>query len=259
MPEACDLALLALPEASELRRLCTRCPDIEALRFREGECFIREGEEDRDVYLVLDGAFVVEKAPAEPGGRPAMLAGVSCEPGAPVFVGEMAYLGTGLRSASVRSSGSSHALRLRGEHVDAILEGFPGLTRALCRQFAERLRETSGALRELQGRFDLGARPRMASAGDCLFRAGEPAGELFQLVAGELELEGPSGSRTVTPEALPGGFLEPGPFLAGGPQACTVSVRTQAFLFAVPAARREAFLRCHPEVALALLAAFRPA
>ena len=119
MPEACDLALLALPEASELRRLCTRCPDIEALRFREGECFIREGEEDRDVYLVLDGAFVVEKAPAEPGGRPAMLAGVSCEPGAPVFVGEMAYLGTGLRSASVRRSGSSHALRLRGEQRGA--------------------------------------------------------------------------------------------------------------------------------------------
>ena len=52
----------------------------------------------------------------------------------------MAYFGAQHRTATVRAVGSRQALHLKPTHLDAIMAGFPGLARILCRQFTTRLK-----------------------------------------------------------------------------------------------------------------------
>jgi CRP-like cAMP-binding protein len=254
LPEPFDIARLGLGEADEGLQLLRRCPDLEALAYREGEYLIREGEEAQDIFLVLQGALVVERDPALPGGAPVMLACVLAEPVAPAIVGEMAYLGSMRRTASVRSSGLSHTLRLRPAHIDQVLDGFPGLTRMICRQFSRRLEETDRSLRDLQARFALNPRRRLAQPGERLFGAGEPAAALFQLMAGEVRLERDGVGQVLAAEALPMGLLEPEAYLRAGAHTATATVEGTAFLAEIPAGDREAVVRCFPELVLGILA-----
>ena len=254
MAERIDSASLGLGEAEEVPRLLRQHPEIEAWAYREGEYLIREDEESQDIFIVLQGALVVEQAPAAPGGAPAILACVLAEPAEPAIVGEMAYLGAQRRAASVRSSGRSLALRLQPAHIDGVLEGYPGLTRVICRQFSRRMQDTDRALHALQARFALDPRRRLAEPGEPLFAQGDPAAELIQLVAGAVRLECAGTVRVVTPEDLPDGFLEPEAYLRAGVHACAATVAEPAFLAVIAPAGREAVVRCYPDLALRLLA-----
>jgi len=254
MAERIDSASLGLGEAEEVPRLLRQHPEIEAWAYREGEYLIREDEESQDIFIVLQGALVVEQAPAAPGGAPAILACVLAEPAEPAIVGEMAYLGAQRRAASVRSSGRSLALRLQPAHIDGVLEGYPGLTRVICRQFSRRLQDTDRALSGLQARFALNSRRRLAQPGEPLFAQGDPATEVVQLVAGAVRLEQAGTVRILTAEDLPMGLLEPEAFLRGAAHAATASVEAPAFLAVIALAEREALVRCFPELVLRILA-----
>jgi CRP-like cAMP-binding protein len=253
MPQNYAIESLKLDPDSEVVRLVAQFPDLEPVSFGDGEQLIREGETSQEIFIVLAGALVVEQATAVPGGAPVLLACITAEPDSIAILGEMAYLGAQLRAASVRSCGRSHTLRLEPRHIDGILEGFPGLTRVICRQFSQRLQDTDRALRTLQSRFALNPKQRLAQAGEVLFRQGDPATALFQLVAGSIRLDGPDGSRQVSAEDLREGLLEPRPFLAGGCQTGTATVEAMAFLAVIDAEHRPALVRCFPELALALL------
>lgn len=253
MPQSYDPASIGLDPASEVARLLVRFPDIEPRSFADGEQLIREEDASLEIFLVLKGAVVVEQAGAASGSAPLLMACVEADLDRVAVVGEMAYLGTQARAGSVRSSGRTFTLCLEPRHIDAILERYPGLTRLICEQFSRRLRATDEALRSLQERFALHPAQRMGAAGEVLFRAGDGAGELFQLVIGSVLLEGPEGTRTVTAADLPQGFLEPGPFLAGGSHARTATVADMAFLAVIGAARREAVVRGYPELVLGML------
>lgn len=252
MPEFLDLAQLGALQEGEVLALVTACPDIRACRFRDGEYLMREGGEDQEIFILLKGAFVVEQAQGV-GGAPAILSMVECEAGSPVIVGEMASLGAQRRSASIRSVGGTLALVLPPARLDTLMEGYPGLTRLLGQQFARRLKETNQALKELQGRFALQATQRIAQPGELLFREGETAGELLQLVAGSVRLEGPEGIQMHTPESLFQGLLEPEPYLRSGPQRATATAECLCFLAVIPSERREAVVRQFPGLVLDLL------
>jgi len=254
MPDRFDIAGLGLDPASEVVRLLARYPEIEARAYRDGEYLIREDEESQEIFIVLRGALVVEQASLIPGGAPVMLAGLTAEPEAIAIVGEMAYLGSQRRAASVKSSGRSHALCLGPAQVDGILDGFPGLTRVICKQFSRRLQDTDQALRALQARFALNPQRRMASPGDQLFARGGPARELFQLVAGSVRVERDGVAAVLTPEALPMGLLEPEAFLRGTAHAATATVEDLAFLAVIADTDREAVVRSFPQLVLELLA-----
>lgn len=253
MPESFDLAKLDLDPASEVARLAAAYPGIAPRGFRDGELLTVEGEETQDVYIVLCGAFVVEKAPTQPGGRPTILATVQVDPDQPAIVGEMSLLGTHRRSANVRSVGMTRTLCLDPNHLEAVLEGFPGLTRILCRQFSTRLRDTNNRLKELQGQFALDPAQRAAEPGEVLFKAGEPADTLHQVLMGRITLVRDGVETSVTPDQLDQGFLEPRPFLAGTLHTATATVAETCFLVTVPAARREAVVRVYPSLVLGLL------
>ncbi|WLT29962.1 Crp/Fnr family transcriptional regulator [Geothrix sp. PMB-07] len=251
MPDPLDPTTLDLGSDPELGPLLSAHPDIEPLRFRDGERLVVEGEDSQDLYILLRGALVVEKVLPDGTQRP--LAQLECRPQAPVIIGEMAYFGAQRRTATVRAVGSCQALHLKPSHLDAIMAGFPGLTRILCRQFTARLSEANQELRDLRARFDLAAHPRMAQPGEVLLETGEPAHALFQLTMGSVRVDEGMTSRVVRAEDLPEGFLGLEAFLRGIPHPFTATVEEPCFLAVIEAERREAFLRSYPGLVIRLL------
>jgi CRP-like cAMP-binding protein len=255
MPEPFDLSVLGPEGSSELVALLQRCPDIEPRRYRDGEYLICENEDDQDLFIVVKGAYTVEHPPLVPTGPPVILASVLCDPERISIVGEMAYFGDFRRTASVRSSGTTYSLCLKPRHIDIIMDGFPTLTRVLCRQFTQRLKEANDALREFQCRFALAASKRMVQAGEVLFTAGEPSPILYQLLVGSLQLER-GGQRTVVAnEGLFQGFLEPETYLRNRKHTATATAQTDCILVAVDQAHKETLVRCYPELASRIMEA----
>lgn len=251
MPDFLDPAALDLASDPELGPLLAACPDIAPLRYRDGELLVVEGEDSQDLFIVRKGSLVVEKA--MPGGGTRPLAQIEASVAAPVIIGEMAYFGAQHRTATVRAVGSCQVLHLKPAHLDAIMAGFPGLTRILCRQFTARLKEANEELRDLRARFDLAAGRRTAQPGEVLLRAGAPADTLFQLVMGTVRMGEGTGSQILRAEDLPGGFLGLEPFLRGTAHAVTATAEEPCFLAVIGADRREAFLRSQPALVLQVL------
>ena len=150
MPSPFSLSSIQSAALDELQSLRTQFPDITPLMFQAGEYLVEEGEESEDIFIVLQGAFVVEQALPGPGARVLTLANVSCSVETFAIVGEMAYLGTHMRTASVKAVANTHALCLKPRHLEALMGDCPMLTRVLCQQFVQRLREANQTLRELR-------------------------------------------------------------------------------------------------------------
>lgn len=260
MPEPYELKDIKIPEGSEFHQLIERWPDISKTRFTDGEYLIREGEECMDVFLVLCGSFVVEHAGSDPQLRPRnALAVVTCTPGAPQFVGEMAYLGQGRRTASVRAAMAVYTLCLKPDHLDVIIGEFPLLTRVLCQEFTRRLKETTAALSDLQERLRMEAEQFIAQPGQIIFERGRKADKLFQLVDGAVLRIESGQSRSLRADDLPMGFLDPGPFFGDGAYAATVKAESVAILVAISRKSKLAAARHFPELLVdAYVAAVRP-
>ena len=253
MPETYRFDDLKIPAGSEFFRLMERCPDIEALRFADGEYLMREGEERTDIFLVLRGSFVVEHASPSAGTQERdALAIVTCTLDAPQFVGEMAYLGQGRRSASVRASMAVFTLSLKPADLDVILGEFPMLTRILFKEFTRRLKETSEALGTFQEGMRLQAEHFFAQPGQLIIERGQPADKLYQLVDGAVERIEAGQSSTVRGDELPFGFIDPGPFFADAKYEATVKADGPAMLVAIARQSKLAVIRRYPDILLSV-------
>lgn len=257
MAEPGDWTRLRIPEDSEIHPLLRDCPDLTLIRFSDEEFLIRAGEESQDIFLVIKGSCVVESvddAGSRGGTELAILEG---RPDAPIFIGEMAYLGDGKRTASVRSVMATWALRLTPGHLDRIMgdggsPGYPGLTRILCRQFSRRLAETSGQLRTYQAWHAMSAEQRFLSPGEALYRKGEASETLYQLISGRLVVESEPGSAPIVAGSAPV-FVNATSFFSQRPQEQTLIADTACTLMAVDGAHRVAAARNYPELVLGLL------
>jgi CRP-like cAMP-binding protein/Fe-S-cluster-containing hydrogenase component 2/thioredoxin reductase len=99
---------------------------------RAGEPIITEGEQGLDIYVIRQGSMVVEKAI---GGKPIFLSYLP----AGSYVGEMALLDGGRRTATVRAAIKSEVIRLDGEAFRRLLESKPDLlSRAMSDMAARR-------------------------------------------------------------------------------------------------------------------------
>lgn len=254
MPAPFDIATLELEPESEALRLLERFPDCQCIKFRDQEYLIRQEEETEDIFLVLKGALVVEQlAMGASLDLPAtQLATMLCSPENLAFFGEMAYLGSQSRSASVKSAGASFCLKLRPEHIDAIIQHFPGLTRTICRQFSQRLKEADGLLTKWQARFNLHAQSRIFMPDEPVIQEGQAANALYQLVTGRVRLTGKGEGRSVGPEELPKGFLNHVPFLQNTLQDIGAVALEPAFIVTIQRRHIEAFIRTHPDLVLGL-------
>jgi CRP-like cAMP-binding protein len=253
MPERFDIRILEQGDAWEIGLLLDRCPDIEPRRYRDGEYLIRENEEDRDLFILVKGGYTVEHPPLLPGGPPVILASGMCDPERIAIVGEMAYFGDYLRTASVRSSGSTYALCLKPAHIEVIMDGYPLLTRALCRQFTKRLKDANEVIREFRRKFALAVTKRMLQAGERLFAAGDPPDAIHQLLAGTLELDRAGRKTCLTHDAAFQGFLEPEAYFRKRPYEATAVAQTDCIVVSVDQAHKETLVRCYPELASRVL------
>lgn len=92
----------------------------ETLDIRAGEKVIEEGADDRDIYIVQRGSMIVEKTI---GKHPVFLSYLP----AGSYFGEMAVLGGGKRTASVKAAIKSRVLRFPGEAFAALVDKNPRL------------------------------------------------------------------------------------------------------------------------------------
>lgn len=96
---------------------------------------VREGAADRSLYLIKRGTFAVETTPPG-GGAPRELARL----GAGEFFGEVAVVGAGARTATVRALGDAEVLRISGRDLTPVLADHPEL-----RQLLEQTRDERAA------------------------------------------------------------------------------------------------------------------
>lgn len=145
-----DLAKLKREALQEIRNLVAGQRGVTPMLFRTGERIIREGDTSRYVYVVLEGAYRVEKAAGRPDERPAILADVACDPDSFTVIGEMAGLGEHQRTASVFATADTRVLCLDSGHLETIIATCPCLTGVLLRQFSARLFEANRRILELE-------------------------------------------------------------------------------------------------------------
>jgi cGMP-dependent protein kinase 2 len=98
---------------------------------KAGEAIITEGDEGRDIFVIRQGSMVVEKAI---GGKPVFLSYLP----AGSYVGEMALLEGGRRSATVRAAVKSEVIRISGDAFRRLLDRKPDLLARARRDMAAR-------------------------------------------------------------------------------------------------------------------------
>lgn len=87
---------------------------------RAGDAIINEGDDDKDIYVIRVGSMVVEK---EVGGKPVFLSYLP----AGSYVGEMALIDGGRRTATVRAAIKSEVIKIDGEAFGRVLAAKPAL------------------------------------------------------------------------------------------------------------------------------------
>lgn len=96
-----------------------------------GKAIITEGEDGCDIFVIRVGSMVVEK---NIGGKPVFLSYLP----AGSYVGEMAVIEGGKRTATVRAAIKSEVIRLDGEAFKRLLERKPDLLEKARRDMAQR-------------------------------------------------------------------------------------------------------------------------
>ncbi|MDQ8757656.1 NAD(P)-binding domain-containing protein [Sphingosinicella sp. LHD-64] len=92
----------------------------EIKEIRAGQTIINEGDEGYDIFVIRQGSMVVEKAI---GGKPVFLSYLP----AGSYVGEMALIDGGRRTATVRAAIKSEVIKLDGDAFKRLLQGRPAL------------------------------------------------------------------------------------------------------------------------------------
>ena len=102
---------------------------------------VTQNEFGDELFLVVDGHAAVSRDGVDLG---VVNAGD--------FFGEMALLGTGVRTSTVRSIVATTLLGLRAEHFDEVLASDPIVARRVLSVVVRRLEATDRRLAELEGR-----------------------------------------------------------------------------------------------------------
>jgi CRP-like cAMP-binding protein len=149
-PPSFDIQSIRPKALAEITALVEKYPGVTPMLFNPGDLIIKEGDASKNIYVILQGVYVVEQLSTILGAPPLCLAEVRCEPESFSIVGEMAYIGDQVRTASVRAHTETRALCLKPRHIDTIVTECPMLTLVIWRQFVQRLQEANRIIRETQ-------------------------------------------------------------------------------------------------------------
>ncbi len=98
---------------------------------RPGEAILKEGDEGNEIYVIRVGSMIVEK---EIGGKPVFLSYLP----AGSYVGEMALIAGGRRTATVKAAIKSEVIQIDGDAFKKVLEANPELLKRAKRDMASR-------------------------------------------------------------------------------------------------------------------------
>jgi CRP-like cAMP-binding protein/Fe-S-cluster-containing hydrogenase component 2/thioredoxin reductase len=107
----------------------------EIKEIRAGQTIINEGDESYDIFVIRQGSMVVEKAI---GGKPVFLSYLP----AGSYVGEMALIDGGRRTATVRAAIKSEVIKLDGDAFKRLLQSRPTLLAKFKEDMAARQQTT---------------------------------------------------------------------------------------------------------------------
>lgn len=254
MPETFELTSLDLPEETEVPGFLRQHPECTPLRFHDSECLITAGERCDHIFLLLKGSCNVSSPGEDSAATTPSMAILDAQPHHPVFIGEMAYFSRQPRSATVRSCMTTWVLKLEPRHLESIIAGYPQLTRRLCQQFSDRLKEMNKLVERFQALHSLKATTLFLEPGAVLFAPGDAPDTLYQLADGKVRE-----SLTGDDDRLWSAHAEE-PALVGARAYFTQQAHTSAAVaetaviaLGIPVACREAAARTFPTAVLSLL------
>ena len=94
--------------------------DAKIMQIKAGDTILREGDEGKEIFVIRVGSMIVEKMV---GGKPVFLSYLP----AGSYVGEMALIAGGQRTASVRAAVKSEVIKIDGEEFERVLASKPAL------------------------------------------------------------------------------------------------------------------------------------
>jgi len=94
--------------------------DAKIMQIKAGDTILREGDDGKEIFVIRVGSMIVEK---QVGGKPVFLSYLP----AGSYVGEMALIAGGQRTASVRAAVKSEVIKIDGEKFEQILKSKPAL------------------------------------------------------------------------------------------------------------------------------------
>jgi Fe-S-cluster-containing hydrogenase component 2/CRP-like cAMP-binding protein/thioredoxin reductase len=94
--------------------------DAKIMQVKAGDTILREGDEGKEIFVIRVGSMIVEKMV---GGKPVFLSYLP----AGSYVGEMALIAGGKRTASVRAAVKSEVIKIDGEKFEQVLKSRPAL------------------------------------------------------------------------------------------------------------------------------------
>ena len=141
-------AFASVPGLAELSEADRRRFEEKSVRLRvpRGTVLVRQGDPANELYIVLAGRFIVTLE-----GRPGVIAEIG--PGEPI--GELAFFGSGTRTASVTAARDSDVVMLTREAYAEVMRQAPSILAGILSSVASRLAAVtpaSPALRSRPGR-----------------------------------------------------------------------------------------------------------
>ena len=231
---------------ADLRRVLRHAP------IERGTLLLRQGDPDRDVYLILRGRLGVRAEHAD--GTSTFLDEVG--PGG--IVGEMALLTGQPRTATVFAVETSDLARVSREDFEALAAKHPEALNEFLRRIVPRMRGTQlvHLLTEIFGRLDRAVMADLAAqlewvqlqSGGTLFREGDRGDDVFLVSHGRLRVvvaDGEGGER-VLEEIGRGGTVGDIALLTGEPRAATVHAVRDTYLLRLTRAAYDTLLVRHP-------------
>jgi CRP-like cAMP-binding protein len=217
-----------------------------------GATITEENEFGDSLFIVASGSVRVERA--RPEGPPLVLNRL----GPASFLGEIALLGSGVRSATVVAEEPTDVFELTRETLDQLVELYPSVKQVMHRFYRDRLFsdlcKTSPLFAAFQGEQlrDIAARFKEVEVdrGTRLQTEGKPVDALYVVFQGRCDVSRKvQGRRVVLTELREGDVLGVTSFLTGEPAATTVTTRCKSTVLRLPARSARDLMAAHPRVA----------
>ncbi|MDP7034108.1 MAG: cyclic nucleotide-binding domain-containing protein [Planctomycetota bacterium] len=224
--------------------------------YEDGEIVLREGERATQLYVLESGALRIETGQADESDQGRILATVISEKDRRRAFGEMAFFLDGVRTATVRSVGSSRVLEVQETGITLLFRRFPDLVLELFSDLVSKLRLTTESFEAMRDAQEIPIEEIFIGSEEAgvFLEIGDRVDRLYRVTSGTVRLVDSEGKEErVSDNDSKGSFLLATAFLRGELSEVRIEVDAGTVLQSIDSASREAVIRAFPELALAII------